>query len=175
MRLIGGIYKNKKLLMPIGDKNLRPTKSIVRQSAVNMLASRIDFRNAQVVDICCGVGALGLEILSRGAKHVTFVDINTKWARQNIKKLEVETSTKLIQQDMNEFSHNTPFDIIVSDPPYNQDMPNSLLNNKNIGKTGSLWLIEAETGYTPNFNESDFELLKQKRFGKSTLFLFLQL
>jgi 16S rRNA (guanine966-N2)-methyltransferase len=174
MNILGGTYKNKKLLMPTGDKNLRPTKSIVRQAAINMLNSRIDFSTANIVDICCGIGALGLEILSRGAKHVTFVDINTKWIKQNIELLGVAEPTNIIQKDMNNLAPQQPFDIIISDPPYGKDMPNTLLTNKSLGKTGSFWLIEAETGYIPKFSKSDFELLKEKRFGKSTLFLFLQ-
>ena len=95
-----------------------------------------------------------------------------------LKRLVTEFSSfarmPAVQKDMNNLAPQQPFDIIISDPPYGKDMPNTLLTNKSLGKTGSFWLIEAETGYIPKFSKSDFELLKEKRFGKSTLFLFLQ-
>jgi 16S rRNA (guanine(966)-N(2))-methyltransferase RsmD len=173
--ILGGKYKGKKLLMPLEDANLRPTKSIVRQAAVNMLYSRIEFNTASVVDICCGIGALGLEMLSRGAKHVTFVDIHTKWIKENIASLELQQQTTVVQEDLKQFTSTAPFDVIISDPPYKQDMPNTLLANPSLGKSGSLWLLEAETGYKLSYPQESFELLKQKRFGKSTLFLLQQL
>lgn len=176
MQIIGGSYKGRKLAIPLDDPNLRPTKAIVKQAAVNMLLSRINLHEVMATDICCGIGSLGLELVSRGIKHVTFIDKNTKWVKQNIATLDAGETSTVIQSDALKFTPSAPFDIILSDPPYGLDMPTQLLTRKDtLGKTGSLWLIEAETGYTPSYNDADFELLKQKRFGKSTLWLFLQL
>lgn len=176
MQIIGGTFKGKKLNMPLNDESLRPTKSIVKQSAINMLIARCEFKKSNIADICCGIGSLGLESLSRGANHVTFIDKNTKWVKQNIGLLGAENQTTVINSDMQKFSPTLPFDIIITDPPYNMDMPNQLLKQKNtLGKQGTLWLLEAETGFNPIYQETEFQLLKQKSFGKSSLFLLEQL
>ena len=78
IRITAGTFKNKSLAVPQGD-SVRPTSDRARQALFNRLEhsfSDIGFklRGARVVDLFAGTGALGLEALSRGASHVTFVE-----------------------------------------------------------------------------------------------------
>src|SRR5919199_1476259 len=71
MRVIAGTLKGRRLKTPTWD-GLRPTSDKLRETLFNILAPRID--GARVLDGYAGTGALGVEALSRGASHVTFVD-----------------------------------------------------------------------------------------------------
>ncbi len=78
MRIVGGIYKGRRLQAPAGD-DVRPTSDRVREAVFNVLLHGLadwpgDLAGVSVVDLFCGTGALGLEALSRGAGHVTLVD-----------------------------------------------------------------------------------------------------
>ena len=72
IRVLGGKYKNRKLKY-FKFNNVRPTQSRVKKSLFDTL---IDIQNKDVLDLFCGVGTLGIEALSRGAKSVTFIDNN---------------------------------------------------------------------------------------------------
>src|SRR6476469_4159741 len=71
MRIISGTLKGRRLDAPKWD-GLRPTSDKLRETLVNVLAPRI--RGARVLDGYAGTGAVGIEALSRGASHVTFVE-----------------------------------------------------------------------------------------------------
>src|SRR3954469_5733663 len=71
MRVIAGSFKGRRLKAPTWD-GLRPTSDKLRETLFNILAPRIE--GARVLDGYAGTGALGIEALSRGAAHVTFVE-----------------------------------------------------------------------------------------------------
>ena len=71
LRVIGGAYKNRRILLPSAPE-LRPTLDRVRETLFNWLQTQIDLTHC--LDAYAGSGALGLEALSRGAAHCTFVD-----------------------------------------------------------------------------------------------------
>ena len=77
MRIIGGKFKGKKILQP-KDKETRPLKDLAKESIFNIINHsnkfKINIENSIVLDLFAGVGSFGLECLSRGAKHVTFVE-----------------------------------------------------------------------------------------------------
>ncbi|HYW49675.1 MAG TPA: 16S rRNA (guanine(966)-N(2))-methyltransferase RsmD [Gemmatimonadaceae bacterium] len=71
MRIIGGIWRGRQIAVPTkGD--VRPTGDRVREAWFSII--QFDVPNATVLDLCAGSGALGIEALSRGARHATFVD-----------------------------------------------------------------------------------------------------
>ena len=81
MRIISGKFKGKKLADIANTKGLRPTTDRNREALFNILFSakfikEIDFtiKNASILDMCCGTGAVGFEALSHGAKSVLFID-----------------------------------------------------------------------------------------------------
>ena len=80
---------------------------------------------AQVLDLFAGTGALGLEALSRGATHVTFVDdgkIAGKLVRDNIAKLRRGSDCTLINSNATRLPAGKPCSLIFLDPPYGQSL-----------------------------------------------------
>src|ERR687890_1954838 len=75
MRIIAGEYKGRNLKSP-PSMNVRPTSDRLRETLFNVIAPRIE--GARFLDLCAGSGAVGIEALSRGAAHVTFVDRSRK-------------------------------------------------------------------------------------------------
>src|SRR5213082_2052612 len=75
MRVIGGKYRGRKLKSPPSIQT-RPTSDRLRETLFNILAPRIE--GTRFLDLCAGTGAVGIEALSRGAAHVTFVDRSRK-------------------------------------------------------------------------------------------------
>ncbi len=125
MRIIGGKYRGRKLKSP-PSLQTRPTSDRLRETLFNILAPRID--GARFLDLCAGSGAVGIEALSRGAAHVTFVDrsrkmyalIETNLKALNISDDETEVASKEALEFLRKHSRNEgdAFDIIVFDPPY---------------------------------------------------------
>ncbi len=133
MRIVGGQFRGKALsAVGKGDAgaHLRPTTDRVRENIFNILAGgRLGdpVTGAICLDLFAGTGALGLEALSRGAAHVTFVDQGRKAAQlisANIKLLGVGDQTRMIKADATRqpISSDTPFDLIFLDPPYGRQM-----------------------------------------------------
>ena len=80
MRIVGGTHKGRALVAPSG-REIRPTSDRVRETIFNILVHSIDnfdLGKVSVVDVFAGTGALGLEALSRGAKHATFIDTSRR-------------------------------------------------------------------------------------------------
>ena len=75
MRIIAGKYRGRQLKSPPSAQT-RPTSDRLRETLFNVLAPRIE--GARFLDLCAGTGAVGIEALSRGAEHVTFVDQSRK-------------------------------------------------------------------------------------------------
>lgn len=176
IRIISGTYRSRLVETPETTdfkSPVRPTKGRVRESAYNILASRRDLNGARVLDLFSGSGAAGLEALSRGAGHVTFVDTDLSWTRKNIESFKIRTTdAQLVQGDAGKFEATVKADIIFADPPYGKGLANTILARKDsLGHGDTLWLIEVETGFEPNYEEHGFVCLKEKAYGKSTLYL----
>lgn len=126
MRIIAGQYGGRRLLQPTGLAT-RPTSDRLRETLFSILMPRI--AGVRFLDLCAGTGAVGLEALSRGAAHATFVEESRKMCgliRQNLALLEVskENST-LLGREARSFLRTGPhfaaWDIIYFDPPYTMD------------------------------------------------------
>ena len=133
MRIVAGAFKGRALAsVGKGDPgaHLRPTTDRTRESLFNMLmGGRFGdpITDARVLDLFAGTGALGLEALSRGAIHVTFVDDGAKAGsliKQNIAICDARAQTKLIRRDARKLPENpgTPYDLIFLDPPYGKGL-----------------------------------------------------
>ncbi|HLM01012.1 MAG TPA: 16S rRNA (guanine(966)-N(2))-methyltransferase RsmD [Pyrinomonadaceae bacterium] len=125
MRIIAGKYRRRVLKSP-PSLQTRPTSDRLRESLFNVLAPRID-DETRFLDLCSGTGAIGIEALSRGARHVTFVDKSRKSCgliEENLDLLEIpEAETEVAQADAEEFLRKTKqtFDIVYYDPPYKSE------------------------------------------------------
>ncbi|PXW68570.1 16S rRNA (guanine966-N2)-methyltransferase [Loktanella sp. PT4BL] len=131
MRIIGGTHRGTGLAsVGHGDAaaHLRPTTDRVRESLFNVLqGGRFGdpINGAQVLDLFAGTGALGLEALSRGAAHVTFVDngrVAQKLIRENIAKLRRQDDTTVLSTDTAKLPQGTPCALVFLDPPYDQNL-----------------------------------------------------
>ena len=128
MRVIAGIYRGRQLKSP-PSLDVRPTSDRLRETLFNILAPRID--GVRFLDLCAGSGAVGIEALSRGASHVTFVDRSRKICRLIEVNLDLckvpEDQTDIFNLEANDFFHQTqsrklnPWDIIFFDPPYQEN------------------------------------------------------
>ncbi|NOD30524.1 16S rRNA (guanine(966)-N(2))-methyltransferase RsmD [Ruegeria sp. HKCCD6228] len=130
MRIIAGEFRGR-ALAPVGKgdagAHLRPTTDRVRESLFNVLIHQIDFDGLRVLDLFAGTGALGLEALSRGASHVTFVDdgrVAQGLIRKNIDLTRSADRTDLVCRDATRLGDNpgAPYDLVFLDPPYGKSM-----------------------------------------------------
>lgn len=130
MRIIAGEHGGRKLLSP-RTLRVRPTSDRVKESIFNILGSKcID---TKVLDLYAGVGALGLEAISRGASEATFVDMsiqsvqyikrNAEFCRDQVKILPTNTLTAINTLH----KKNETFDLVFIDPPYEQNLINPTL------------------------------------------------
>ena len=176
MRIISG--KNRGLrLADVGQgdlgAHLRPTTDRVRESLFNVLQNWLNFKGLVVLDLFAGTGALGLEALSRGAQHATFVEngrIGQKLIQQNIALLKASDRSTLLTQDATKLTHGTPCDLVFLDPPYGKSLgQRALVNALEHGwiTPDTLIVFEEVTIMTPK----GFVVQDTRKFGGTTLTL----
>ena len=115
MRVIAGALKGRRLKAPSWD-GLRPTSDKLRETLFNVLAPSIG--GARVLDGYAGTGAVGIEALSRGAAHVTFVDHDRRaqaLIAENVAHCRIPSGCVIIRPS---FDRLGTFDIVLLDPPY---------------------------------------------------------
>ena len=121
MRVIAGSYRGRTLNAPPGEST-RPTSDRVREALFSILGDRI--REAEVLDLFAGSGALGLEALSRGARHATFVDEDPKAIAAVKANLDaVKAVADVRRGDALRFlsgasGRGAQYDLVFLDPPY---------------------------------------------------------
>ena len=150
IRLTGGVFCGRWIQTPSSNRT-RPTQSRVRQALFNSLQSEIP--GASVLDLFAGSGAMGLEALSRGAQQTVFVEKDPSaflCIQNNIKLLKVQSQTILLKKSIHlclpELEKLGPFDLILADPPYHEEI-NELFANwpwKILLKPSGVLLIESE-------------------------------
>lgn len=173
MRIIAGEFRSVALAsVGKGDAgaHLRPTTDRVRESLFNVLAHRDVIPGARVLDLFAGTGALGLEALSRGAAHVTFVDsgrVAQRLIRQNIDKLRVADRVQLVSCDALHLPGPAPAacDLVFLDPPYGQDLGSKAL----AGAETAGWLAPRACivweDSAPMQPPAGFDLLDRRKYG----------
>ena len=123
MRITGGALARRTIDAPRGSRT-RPTTDRVREALFSALGSRMDLAGARVLDLFAGSGALGLEALSRGAAHATFVEAHGPTlavARRNAAALGVADRATFARADAFSVLARTPpatVDLVLADPPY---------------------------------------------------------
>ncbi|HXY97541.1 MAG TPA: 16S rRNA (guanine(966)-N(2))-methyltransferase RsmD [Steroidobacteraceae bacterium] len=144
LRIIGGTWRGRRLRFPAAAL-IRPTPDRVRETLFNWLGARIV--GARCLDLFAGSGALGLEALSRGAAHVTFIEREPEAARAlratlaewGAQGAEVERGDALAF-----LAHQPqPFDIAFLDPPF----ASGLLEEAAVLLEGNGWLRDAALIY----------------------------
>ncbi len=153
--------------------HLRPTSDRVREAIFNLLVNGgygNPLHGARVLDIFAGTGALGLEALSRGASHTTFIE-NGKPAlallTRNIALMRATDETTLHRKDATAPGPNlgAPFDVIFLDPPYGKSMGEAALKAAVAGGwLGPQALIIWEENTPPSLS-AGFTLEDQRKYG----------
>jgi 16S rRNA (guanine(966)-N(2))-methyltransferase RsmD len=125
VRIIAGAFRGRRLEAPTWD-GLRPTSDKLRETLFNILAPRM--AGARVLDAYAGTGAVGLEALSRGAGHVTFVERDRRAAAliaQNVSACGVQRGYTIERGEVISALRRLPpearFDLALLDPPYDLD------------------------------------------------------
>ncbi|AXI48302.1 16S rRNA (guanine(966)-N(2))-methyltransferase RsmD [Sulfitobacter sp. SK012] len=146
MRIIAGTNRG----VPLADvgkgdaaAHLRPTSDRVRESLFSMLTHHNVISGARVLDLFAGTGALGLEALSRGARHVSFVEngrVAQRLIGENVEKLRVQDQVKLLRANATDLPgcDGGPFDLVFLDPPYGKSMGQAALESALKGE----WIAE---------------------------------
>jgi 16S rRNA (guanine966-N2)-methyltransferase len=145
LRIVAGKWRGRTLASPPGGTT-RPTADRAREALFSMLASRIgSFEALRVADLFAGTGALGLEALSRGAAHCTFVERDRpalEALRRNVAALGAEADIRA--QSAESFTGG-PFDLILIDPPYGTSLGQRALSH--VGAAPGAWAsIETARG-----------------------------
>ena len=181
MRIIGGNLKGKKLFF-LNTKITRPLRDIVKESIFNVIFHshliKAELKNSKILDLYSGVGSFGLEFISRGASHVSFVE-NDKQAlvllKKNIENIDIKNKTSLYQETVNnfikQFNLNLKYDIIFFDPPFADKFfidELKLIRDKKIYNENHLIIIHRETGTTDEIN-SFLKIIITKDYGKSKI------
>ena len=179
MRVIGGKFKGKKLLEP-KDKETRPLKDLTKESIFNIINHSnkfsIDIKKAYVLDLFSGVGSFGIECLSQGADHVTFIekyDGVLPILKKNINNLKSEINYEIIENDiLNNFEFKSlklRYDIIFLDPPYKEKTLKNILNTiieNRILKDNGIIIIHRHKKEIDEFPKN-FQLIDEKKYGIS--------
>jgi 16S rRNA (guanine966-N2)-methyltransferase len=173
MRIIAGRYKGHRL-RPVEDRAVRSTADRVRESLFNILAAEVP--GTDVLDLFCGAGTLGLEALSRGARHATFVDKSRRSVRRthdNADALRVLASVEIIASDAMAAIRaltrkDEHFSLIFADPPYGEGSSAKLLMaiaESGILSTDGILVIEHHKKEDPGAAPLGFSVWTQRRFG----------
>ena len=179
MRIIAGRYRSVALAsLGKGDAgaHLRPTTDRVRESLFNVLSHRDVIEGARVLDVFAGTGALGLEALSRGAVHATFIDdgrVAQGLIRENISKLGVGGTTRVIRKDATRLPscEGAPYDLIFLDPPYGKGLGERAMQCLFDGgwiAPGAAVVWEESRPIAP---PDGFALVDQRKYGDSRISL----
>ena len=175
LRIIGGSWRGRKLRFP-ASAAIRPTPDRVRETLFNWLGPATP--GAQCLDLFAGSGALGLEALSRGAAHVTFVEQDAAAARELRTRLaEWQAQDARVERaDAVRYLAGAarPFDIVFLDPPFASQLLSraAVLLEAGWLRRGALIYVEraARAGLPPL--PQSWQPLKAKRAGEVGYHLF---
>jgi 16S rRNA (guanine966-N2)-methyltransferase len=170
LRIIGGTWRGRKLRFP-ASAAIRPTPDRVRETLFNWLAGAV--HGARCLDLFAGSGALGLEALSRGAAHATFVEHDAAAARELRARLkEWQAPDASVQQlDALHFlagAAAAPYDIAFLDPPFDAQLvtPAATLLAQRWLKDGALIYVECAAGEGLPALPPRWRVLKAKQAGE---------
>ncbi len=183
MRIISGKHRGRRIQMH-DNAHIRPTSGRTREAIFNILTHASFGRDGEsplvgkrIVDIFCGTGGLGLEALSRGAEHVTFIDQNgasLALARQNVQTFKEEANTQFIRSDSTLLPPATfPCTVAFADPPYNKGMAAPAL--KSLKANGwledeAIVVLELHAKELMQVPEG-FELMDERTYGNSKVLI----
>ena len=180
MRVITGIARGRRLKEPQGLET-RPTTDRVKEGIFSSIQFEIEGR--RVLDLFGGTGQMGIEALSRGAAHCTFVDLRKEAVgiiRENLKLTGLEGQATVVQGDALTFLTRCreKYDVIFLDPPYASDLLKKAMETiPAIDIVTENGIIVCENGSTTGWPEVEppYRLQKEYRYGKIKLTVYRHL
>jgi 16S rRNA (guanine966-N2)-methyltransferase len=180
MRIIAGAYKGRRLATPRGETT-RPTADQVRIALLDTLMPWLP--EARVLDLFAGAGGVGLEALSRGAAHATFVERDARAVqalRANVTTLGVERAARIVRDDVRRglrtlWREGGRFDVVFLDPPYDgDDVATTLeaLGGVELLADGAIVVAQHLTKRAPTSSVGGLAAFRTRRFGETTLTFF---
>jgi 16S rRNA (guanine966-N2)-methyltransferase len=175
MRITGGTRRGRILTGP-DDDTVRPTSDKARLAIFNMLEARGAVRDAVVLDVFCGTGALGIEAISRGAARAVLMDSSTTsvaLALKNVRDAAFDGQMVVLSRDAtNPGAPPTgvpPATLVFLDPPYGQGLVlptlQSLYQNGWIAGQDAFIVIETEREFAPSAWPDWAEHIQTKVYG----------
>lgn len=170
MRVITGSARGRKLMLPKQD-GIRPTSDMVKEAIFSTI--QFDLEGRRVLDLFGGTGQMGIEALSRGAAHCTFVDIKrdaVELIRKNLEHCRLEERAEVLQSDYLAYLNRSAqqYDIIFLDPPYESEIIKKALQTiTRIDKLSENGIIICENGSKNDWPEvqAPYEFVKGYRYG----------
>jgi len=181
MRIISGNFKGKKILEP-KDIKTRPLKDLTKESIFNIINHSnkfsLNIKDSLILDLFSGVGSFGIECLSRGAKHVTFVENYAgviPILKKNLDNLNIKERYEIINKNifinLNLNVKKDKFDVIFLDPPYKEKKITSVIDrilNEELLKDKGIIIIHRHKNEDENYSEN-FKILEIKKYGISKI------
>jgi len=181
MRIIGGSLKGKKISF-IKSKTTRPLRDLVKENIFNIIQHSNEISapivGSNILDLFSGTGSFGIECISRGANHVTFVEENIQTLsvlKTNINLLGINDKVKIVEKNIKlyfeENSFKKKFDIIFLDPPYKDKKLKDILIEiklKKISSSNQLIIIHREFDEIIKY-ENIIKIFKVKNYGRSKI------
>ncbi len=181
MRIISGYLKGKKIFEPKNRKT-RPLKDLTKESIFNVITHsnkfEINIQNSNILDLFSGVGSFGLEALSRGANHVTFIEnypIVIEILEKNIKNFNLNEKCSIIKKNIfkdlffEDFSNQ--YDIIFLDPPFDEKHISSILfkiHSSSILKPKGIIILHRKSNFKENLIK-EFKVIEERKYGISKI------
>lgn len=182
MRVIAGTSRGKKLSAPSGVST-RPTSDRVKEALFSILASRIDFVDVRVLDVCAGTGSLGIEALSRGAGLCCFIEYS-----QSVKAVLEKNLLATGCQDRSEIltidavralsiiaGRDQCYDLVFFDPPYDSALygcvPEALVSSGLLA-SGSILIVECSVRKRLPESYGRLKRFDRRVYGETALELF---
>lgn len=182
MRVVAGRWRGRRIEEPRGRDVTRPTTDRVREACASVLDSALadGIVGVRVLDAFGGSGAMGIEMLSRGAAFAAFFDVDRQAAaliRRNLEGFKAERSTyRVVTGDVLAAAARGrvpggPFDAVLIDPPYAlgpapaEELLASLAEHDLLA-SNAIVLFEHRSDL-PGARPAGFELLRQKRYGST--------
>lgn len=180
MRVIAGTHRGRRLHGPKGGA-LRPTADRVKEALFSILSSRV--AGSRFLDLYAGTGAIGIEALSRGAQHVTFVESDRtalRLLRTNLLLCGLTTAAEIHACAVGSFLTNPgkgalPYNIVFADPPYGQDQLERLwpvLADSATIAPEAVVVVEHSSRTAVPSTKGRLSLLQQYRYGDTMLSVY---
>ena len=177
MRVITGKARGVALKTPDGILT-RPTADRVKEALFSIL--NFDIPGADVLDLFGGTGQLGIEALSRGARHAVFVDAREdacKLIRENLRRTKLEGEGRVVRSDYLDYLNRCPdqYNIIFLDPPYGEDFLETALKRIteiDILQSDGIIVTERPLGKELPMEFDGYTRSRDYKYGKTLLALY---